>query len=237
MEFTAENRSVDKWTQPGSKFGRKRNFTAMKTPAICLLFAVSIIFPATLEARAWKEAGSDRSLDGEYARTDGEQVVIVRANGTSVKVPLAKLSDEDKKFVAEQTAPKPEAAAVDVFKWETDLEIAKKRAKDEHKEILADFTGSDWCGWCIKLKKEVFDQPEFQEYAKKHLIMLELDFPHQKQLPPKEKEQNDKLAQEFNVEGFPTVLLLNARGKEVGRTGYQEGGPAKYVEHLKGLLK
>lgn len=57
--------------------------------------------------------------------------------------------------------------------------------------------------------------------------MLELDFPRKKQLPAKEKEQNEKLSKEFNVEGFPTVLLMNARGKETGRTGYQEGGPAK----------
>jgi len=196
-----------------------------------------MICPTALEARSWKEAGSTRSIEGEYSRTDGDQVVIVRANGTSVKVPLAKLSEEDKKFVAEQASAKPEAAKVEVFKWETDLEIAKKRAKDENKEILADFTGSDWCGWCIKLKKEVFDQPEFQEYAKKHLVMLELDFPRKKELPAKEKEQNEKLSEEYKIEGFPTILLMNARGKELGRTGYQEGGPAKYVEHLKELLK
>ncbi len=209
----------------------------MKTNAFCLLAAVSMILPASLEARAWKEAGSDRSLEGEFSRVDGDLVVIVRANGTSVKVPLAKLTDEDKKFVAEQSAPKPDPAKTDVFKWETDLEVAKKRAKDENKVILADFTGSDWCGWCIKLKKEVFDQSEFKEYAKKHLIMLELDFPHEKRLPAKEKEQNEKLSQEFKVKGFPTILLMDEKGKEVGRTGYQEGGPAKYVEHLKGLMK
>ena len=209
----------------------------MKQHTFCIITAVSLIFPASLEARLWKEAGSDRSLEGEYSRTDGDQVVIVRKNGSSVKIPLAKLSEEDKKFVAEQSVPKPDAASADVFKWETDFEVAKKRAKDENKEILADFTGSDWCGWCIKLKKEVFDQPEFQEYAKKHLVMLELDFPHGKKLPAKEKEQNDKLSEEFKVEGFPTILLMNSKGKEVGRTGYQEGGPAKYVEHLKGLLK
>lgn len=209
----------------------------MKTHLIHLLSAVSLILPASLEARSWKEAGSDRTLEGEYSRTEGDQVIVIRPNGSSVKIPLAKLTEEDKKFVAEQAAPKPEAASNDVFKWETDLEVAKKRAKDEHKEILADFTGSDWCGWCIKLKKEVFDQPEFQEYAKKHLVMLELDFPRKKELPAKEKEQNEKLSEEFKVDGFPTILLMNSRGKEINRTGYQEGGPAKYVEHLKELLK
>ena len=210
----------------------------MKINPFSLLSAVAIILTTSLAARTWKDAGSDRALEGEYSRTEGDQVVIIRTNGTAVKIPLAKLTEQDQKFVAEQpTAAKPEAVTADVFKWETDLEVAKKRAKDENKQILADFTGSDWCGWCIKLKKEVFDQPEFQEYAKKHLIMLELDFPRKKELPAKEKEQNDKLSEEFKVEGFPTILLLNARGKELGRTGYQEGGPVKYVEHLKELLK
>lgn len=210
----------------------------MKLSVVCALSAVSIMLPASVGAKTWKEAGSDRSLEGEYLKTDGDNVVVTRPNGTTVKILLTKLTDEDKQFVAAQaTTAKPEAGAADVFKWETDLEIAKKRAKDEHKTILADFTGSDWCGWCIKLKKEVFDQPEFQDYAKKHLVMLELDFPRKKELPPKEKAQNEKLSEEFKVDGFPSVLLLNARGKEISRTGYQAGGPAKYVEHLKELLK
>jgi len=204
---------------------------------VCIITVVSTFLSASLEARPWKEAGTDRSFEGEFSRTEGDQVIIVKPNGSSVKIPLAKLSDEDKKFVAEQSAAKPEAASTDTFKWETDFEVAKKRAKAENKQILADFTGTDWCGWCIKLKKEVFDQPEFQEYAKKHLIMLELDFPRKKELPAKEKEQNEKLSEEFKVEGFPTILLMKATGKEIARTGYQDGGPAKYVEHLKELLK
>lgn len=221
----------------------------MKPNATLLLAAAAaLILPATLGARTWKEAGSDRTLQGEYSRTEGENVVIVKPNGSTVKIPLAKLSEEDQKFVAEKSAAKPtdpkatgepktEASDKDIFKWETDLQTAKKRAKEENKKILADFTGSDWCGWCIKLKKEVFDTPEFQEYASKHLIMLELDYPRQKQLPAELKEQNDKLAQEFQVQGFPTILLMNSRGKEINRTGYQAGGPEKYIEHLKELLK
>lgn len=203
----------------------------------CLLSVVTLSTLTSLDARTWKEAGTDRTVEGEYVRTEGDQVVIVRRSGQSLKIPLAKLTDEDKKFIEDKSAAKPDAAATDVFKWETDFEVAKKRAKDENKTILADFTGSDWCGWCIKLKKEVFDQAAFQEYAKKNLIMLELDFPHNKKLPAKEQKQNDKLSEEFKVQGFPTILLLDADGKEVGRTGYQPGGPEKYIEHVKGLLK
>ena len=103
--------------------------------------------------------------------------------------------------------------------------------------MLLDFTGSDWCGWCIRLKKEVFDEKQFQDYAKENLIMVELDFPQAKELPKKVKEQNDKLAQQYQIQGYPTIVLLDSSGKEVGRTGYQEGGPQKYVEHLKEILK
>ncbi|WP_052572735.1 thioredoxin family protein [Haloferula sp. BvORR071] len=210
----------------------------MKTPALCLISLISIVLPTTLQARAWKEAGSERTLEGDFLKVEGGQVIIRKAGGTTVKIALSKLSDEDQKFVAGQAAPKEDAAAdKDVFKWETDLELAKKRAKEEKKDILLDFTGSDWCGWCIKLKKEVFDQASFQEYAKKNLIMVELDYPRKKELPAKEKEQNEKAQKEYQIEGFPTIILLNSKGREVARTGYQEGGPDKYVEHVKGLLK
>jgi thioredoxin-related protein len=210
----------------------------MKLHTLCLFTAVSLALPLSLEARTWKEAGSDRSLEGDYLKTEGDQVVIRKAGGTTVKIAVSKLSEEDQKFVAEQAAPKADASSdKDVFKWETDFDLAKKRAKDENKSILVDFTGSDWCGWCIRLKKEVFDQPSFQEYAKKNLIMVELDFPKKTPLEEKLKEQNEKLQEEYKIQGFPTIILLNSKGREVARTGYQEGGPDKYVEHVKGLLK
>lgn len=122
--------------------------------------------------------------------------------------------------------------------WLSDFEAAKAQAKAENKTILIDFTGSDWCGWCIKLQKEVFSKKEFQEYAKDKLILMEVDFPHEKKLSAKVKSQNDKLNDEFKVEGFPTLFLLDADGKKLsGELGYQEGGAAAYVEYLKKQLK
>jgi thioredoxin-related protein len=209
----------------------------MKAPVFCLLPLISAILPATLQAKTWREAGSDRTVEGDYVRTEGEQVVIRKPSGTTFKIALSKLSEEDQKFVAAQAPAKEAAADKDVFKWETDFELAKQRAKDEKKDILVDFTGTDWCSWCIKLKKEVFDQPAFQEYAKKNLIMVELDFPRKKVLDEKLKKQNAELAEKYEVQGYPTILLLNSKGREVARTGYQEGGPEKYIEHVKELLK
>jgi thioredoxin-related protein len=209
----------------------------MKTPALSLISLISVILPTTLQARPWKEAASDRTLEGDYVRTEGDQVIIRKTGGSTFKIALSKLSEEDRKFVAEQAPAKEEAVDKDVFKWETDFELAKQRAKDEKKDLLVDFTGTDWCSWCIKLKKEVFDQPAFQEYAKKNLIMVELDYPRKKVLPEKLKEQNKELAEKYEIQGYPTILLLNSKGREVARTGYQEGGPEKYIDHLKSLLK
>ncbi len=120
--------------------------------------------------------------------------------------------------------------------WETDFEAAKAKAKASGKPMLLDFTGSDWCGWCIRLKKEVFSQPEFAAFASKAFILVELDFPRGKPQSEAIKKQNEALAQKYGVRGFPTILLLSADGKKLAETGYMKGGPAKYVAHLKELL-
>lgn len=116
--------------------------------------------------------------------------------------------------------------------WSTDFEAAKATAAKEGKDLLVDFTGSDWCGWCIKLKEEVFDQDAFKKEAVKSFVLVELDYPKQKQLDAKLKAQNDGLAQQYKIQGFPTILLMTAKGEVYGRTGYQAGGPEKYVAHL-----
>jgi len=114
--------------------------------------------------------------------------------------------------------------------WVTDFDQAKAAAAKEHKLILADFTGSDWCVWCVRLKDEVFDTPEFEKWAKKNVVLLELDFPRSKKLPAELKEQNQRLAKEFGIRGYPTVLFLDAEGKKVGRLGYAEGGPGNWIK-------
>lgn len=121
--------------------------------------------------------------------------------------------------------------------WGTDFEAAKKQAAETGRPIIADFSGSDWCGWCIKLDKEVFSKGEFAAYAKDNLILFLADFPARKAQPAAVKEQNIKLAEEYQIAGYPTVLLLDAKGKVIAKTGYQPGGAEKYVTHLKSLLE
>ena len=122
--------------------------------------------------------------------------------------------------------------------WLTDFEAAKKKAAAENRNILVDFSGSDWCGWCIRLDEEVFQQPEWKTYATNSLVQVLVDFPRDKSGQSEAvQKQNDALGKKYKVRGFPTVLLLDEEGKELARTGYQRGGPSNYINHVKELLE
>jgi thioredoxin-related protein len=117
--------------------------------------------------------------------------------------------------------------------WVSDFEKAKETAAAEGKDLLIDFTGSDWCGWCIRLRKEVFDLDAFKSDAPKNFILVEIDFPQNKSKLTKEtQEQNAKLQTQFGIHGFPSIVLADAQGRPYAQTGYQPGGPEKYLPHL-----
>jgi len=121
-------------------------------------------------------------------------------------------------------------------KWETNYQKALGEAKKSGKTLLLNFTGSDWCGWCIRLHNEVFSTPEFVDYAEKNLVCVKLDFPRRSALEPTLAQQNQQLQTQFGVTGYPTIILTNGEGKAMARTGYQAGGPANYVKHLQGYI-
>ena len=117
--------------------------------------------------------------------------------------------------------------------WSTDATQTFAKAKAEKKLVLIDFTGSDWCGWCIKMDKEVFSTPEFTKYAQDNLVLLELDYPHKKFQAPQLIAQNKALQQQYGVQGFPTMVVLAPNGgrlREFG--GYQEGGAKAFIAEL-----
>ena len=117
--------------------------------------------------------------------------------------------------------------------WITDLPSAQKKAKEEKKLVLMDFTGSDWCGWCIKLNKEVFSTKEFADYAKDNLVLVELDFPNKKQQSAELKKANQALKEKYGANGFPTIVILNSEGKQVWKqVGYMPGGPTAWIAKL-----
>jgi protein disulfide-isomerase len=119
--------------------------------------------------------------------------------------------------------------------WDDDYEKALAKAKAENKMVVLDFTGSDWCGWCMKLDKEVFSKKEFKDYAKENLVLVEVDFPQAKRQSKKLKEQNEKLKTDHAVRGYPTIIVLDSEGKKVGQLGYMAGGPAPFIEKLNAL--
>lgn len=117
--------------------------------------------------------------------------------------------------------------------WTTDYAAALARATAEKKTVLLNFTGSDWCIWCHRLRDEVFVQKPFGDYAREHLVLVEVDFPRRKALPEKLQARNDALSEQFKVEGYPTIILVDGSGNELGRTGYMQGGAKTFVRELK----
>ena len=129
------------------------------------------------------------------------------------------------------------AACHGAVQWQTDLPTALKQAAAENKAVLVDFTGSDWCGWCIKLKREVFDQKEFQAFAQENLVLVEVDFPNSKPQSAALRNANAALAKQFGIEGYPTIFILDANGNRLLKTGYKSGGPKNYISHIMSSAK
>ena len=116
--------------------------------------------------------------------------------------------------------------------WLTDYAKALLQAKAQNKPVLIDFTGSDWCGWCMKLDREVFSLEEFKSYAAEKLVLLKIDFPRRKALPAAETAQNEKLSSQFRIEGFPTIVVLKPDGTRAGQLNYMPGGPKVFISAL-----
>ncbi|MCA9002492.1 MAG: thioredoxin family protein, partial [Planctomycetes bacterium] len=118
--------------------------------------------------------------------------------------------------------------------WMDDFDAAVKVAKEQNKHLLVDFTGSDWCGWCIKLHKEVFAHESWESAATQEYVLVALDFPQGEEAKAKvpNPERNRELAGKYGVGGYPTILLMTADGDVFGETGYQAGGPEAYLKHM-----
>lgn len=138
----------------------------------------------------------------------------------------------------EGTAQPTSAGQASELSWGTDLPTALNQARSENKMVLIDFTGSDWCGWCIKFDHDVLSTDKFAGYAKSKLVLVKLDFPHHKPQSDALKRANQELATRYHVDGFPTYVLLNFAGKELGRqVGYAAGGPDAFIAELDGFSK
>jgi protein disulfide-isomerase len=129
-----------------------------------------------------------------------------------------------------------QAAWADEGTWLTDFSKAQTAAKQDKKLVLMDFTGSDWCPPCKLLHKNVLTSKEFVDFAKDNLVLVLVDFPTGKKLSPEQQKANDKLAQKFKVRAFPTVVVLDAEGKQLSfEEGYEGASAKEFVSKLKKL--
>lgn len=129
------------------------------------------------------------------------------------------------------------------LKWHTDVKEAITIGSNEKKPLLMFFTGSDWCGWCIRLQKEVLLTPEFAKWAADNVVLVELDYPRRTPQSPEVKKQNSELQQAFGIQGFPTIYFAKGVDKEgiinfegLGSTGYVAGGPEAWLTVANGIL-
>lgn len=129
--------------------------------------------------------------------------------------------------------------------WHTDLTKATDISIKENKPMFLFFTGSDWCGWCIRLQNEVFKTPDFIKWAKENVVLVELDFPRKKEQTEALRLQNAQLQQQLQVRGYPTVWFVSASKtaeakvnlNELGSTGYVAGGPKVWIDGANQIIK
>lgn len=139
----------------------------------------------------------------------------------------------------DETRPRPPPAAhASDLTWSTDFSQTLAQARADNKMVLLHFTGSDWCPWCIKFDHEVLDTDQFAAYAQNKLELVLVDFPRSKPQDDALKEANQALAKKYNVDGYPTFVLVNNAGNELGRqVGYRGGGPAAFISELDGFSR
>jgi thioredoxin-related protein len=153
----------------------------------------------------------------------------------AIALVIAAHRNEAKTAAQKETPPTQLAPASNapIGTWTTDYKKAQEEAKASHKLLLLDFTGSDWCGFCIQLDKAILQQPQFKDYANKNLVLMEVDFPRRKAQSAETQKQNMELARRYQIEGFPTLVVLNGEGKTVWRyDGLYQGGIAAFLAEL-----
>ncbi|MBU60953.1 MAG: hypothetical protein CMI26_00460 [Opitutae bacterium] len=166
------------------------------------------------------------SPDGETITKNGRDDVSGDPKGALAK--WTKSGTSTPTATADSSGRKKNAGGSET-KWLTNLDDALKEAKKSDKTVLINFTGSDWCGWCIRLKKEVFSKNEFKDWAEENVVLLEADFPRGKPTLGDAKEIKKRLG--GDVRGYPTILFLDAEGKVKGKSGYMKGGPGSWVKN------
>jgi thioredoxin-related protein len=183
-----------------------------------------------LSADLQKHFGYDARQAGEVEQKRAAANAQFRSQAANQPAPRPQAD----KAAAQTAAAKPTSE----LSWGTDLPAALNQARSGNKMVLVDFTGSDWCGWCIKFDHDVLSTPAFATYAKSKLVLVKVDFPRRQPQSNALIQANRELKNKYQVSGYPTLVVLNASGKEIGRQpGYAEGGPDAFIAELNGFSK
>jgi len=183
------------------------------------LYIASILTACTLSLVGCKEQAADTSTATD---TPTAQPAATQQAAAKAATPPPAAAPEKTPFPADYKAENEG--------WLVDVDKAYNLSKETGKPILANFTGSDWCGWCKRLTRSVFVKDDFKKWADDNVVLLELDFPKRKQLPAVVRAQNQNLQRAFQVRGYPTIWLFdlnkNASGQfdiaALGKTGYKK---------------
>ncbi len=218
----------------------------MKTLRALLLLACSVLPLRAVDAGdtldqvlAEKGPPSSRLERGAILMLTYPDAVIRLKEG---KVIAVKAVDPDSKVntvpaPTATTAARPAAQLPTIMagEWTSQYQAALASAKATNKKVFVLFTGSDWCIWCQRLEKEILSQPAFVDYARQNLVLVKLDFLRNTPVPAERMAEYQQLAQDYGVQGFPTIIVLNSKGKSIGSLGYMPGGPQPFLAKLGGL--
>lgn len=149
-------------------------------------------------------------------------VCLFGCDRSAFKLPFRSASVDSVIATPESHEPRQSNSAESSGVWLDSYETAIAQSQQTGKPILADFTGSDWCHWCVKLKQDVFVTDSFQAWANENVILLELDYPKRSPQSADLKQQNQQLASRYGVNSYPTVLLIDGNGQVIGKLGYMK---------------
>ena len=202
---------------------------------LILVIATGVLFVTACRENKSPASPKDSTSGGQETPNTVLNQEEKGESALSAAAAVMPVSDEGKNQT-ESASTKEETTGVH---WFTNFEQARAKAVKEGKDMVLDFSGSDWCVWCMRLDKEVFSQDEFAKKAEQYFVFVLVDFPSDpSSLPPEIKKQNDRLARQYNFQGaFPTIYLTAPDGKPYAIASYQAGGPDVYFDYLMQIRK
>ena len=202
------------------------------TKAFLLITVLSLTFFAGCKGKDSGDSQNEPSKpDKENVDTGSSQKPEKQVEGSAENEETAVASKEVDSTMPKTDSDKEESAVSDDG-WMVDFDAAMKKAAAENKSMLLNFTGSDWCTWCIKLHDEAFGKPEFIEKVSEDFVLVKLDFPQTFKLEAELQAQNERLRKKYGQQGFPTIYLTDSAGRPYAQTSYQPGGVDAYLKHL-----